>query len=570
MKKNHLFIVLPLVLSSFNLVIAQTNPILIPYQDGGTRLWGYVDENKNTKIPFKYTLAEKFSDGLAKVYFENDSTLRNGTSYFAFIDINGNIAFKFDKKNYHAAHDFHNGFAIVEGEYPNLGGINKKGEILIPIIYSYIGEFDKNGLTQIKIKNKTGLIDTTGKIVIPPKYDEIGSFKDGVATFKETKEIYSNETGGFIKQTNSGLMDISGKEIVGAKYDNIGDFHFGFAKIYTKGKYGFVNKTLKEIISVQFDDAQDFKIFDDLDGKVRNPKSNDLVKKYIIGVPFTLVKINYKDEFNAYRNEWGGFKSVYLDTTGNKNLFMNLDFIDVFSEGLARFVWDEEYNLGEREIDSRGIMDGANTNDPTQTNDNNFLKIKFGFVNEKGEEIIQRKYDRAENFHNGLSRVCVYEKGKYSENEPKFGFINKQGNTVVQIKYDDTGNLSEGLIWLKLNGQFGYVDNHGNQIIPFKTYDAVGEFHNGLAWVAISKTETFNQDKCYGCQYDKYGKIIKGEKTTEQKTETKKLYGYIDKQGAEVISPKYGKANDFVNGTAKVKLSDGSTITINKQGLETH
>ena len=52
--------------------IAQNQQILIPYQNESTRLWGYVDENKNVKIPYKYTAAEKFSDGLAKIYFEND------------------------------------------------------------------------------------------------------------------------------------------------------------------------------------------------------------------------------------------------------------------------------------------------------------------------------------------------------------------------------------------------------------------------------------------------------------------------------------------------------------------
>jgi len=48
MKKITSLYILTLVLSSFNLIIAQTKPILIPYQDDATRLWGYVDENKNT------------------------------------------------------------------------------------------------------------------------------------------------------------------------------------------------------------------------------------------------------------------------------------------------------------------------------------------------------------------------------------------------------------------------------------------------------------------------------------------------------------------------------------------
>jgi hypothetical protein len=52
-------------------------------------------------------------------------------------------------------------------------------------------------------------------------------------------------------------------------------------------------------------------------------------------------------------------------------------------------------------------------------------------------------------------------------------------------KYDNSGIFHEGRAWVKLNGKRGFVDEHGNEVIPLK-YDGVGSYHNGKALIQIS------------------------------------------------------------------------------------
>ena len=50
--------------------------------------------------------------------------------------------------------------------------------------------------------------------------------------------------------------------------------------------------------------------------------------------------------------------------------------------------------------------------------------------------------------------------------------------------YDDVDEFSEGFAKIKLNGKWGFVNEHGEEVIPFK-YDDVTMFSGGFAEVAL-------------------------------------------------------------------------------------
>ena len=93
------------------------------------------------------------------------------------------------------------------------------------------------------------------------------------------------------------------------------------------------------------------------------------------------------------------------------------------------------------------------------------------------------------------------------ERKWKAGVVNKNGNIVVPLVYDDISPFSEGLAeavmgayctsyWdsrnyqgFPLGGKHGFINKKGEIIIPL-TYQAVGEFNEGLAWV-ITKEDDF-------------------------------------------------------------------------------
>ena len=95
-----------------------------------------------------------------------------------------------------------------------------------------------------------GFCNSKKQIIIPVKYDMVGSF------IEEIVRIKLNDKWGFI--------DTSGKEITSIKYDDVEDFHNGFAKVnfgikknddkvIFAGKWGIIDKTGKEIIYLNID-----------------------------------------------------------------------------------------------------------------------------------------------------------------------------------------------------------------------------------------------------------------------------------------------------------------------------
>ena len=133
-----------------------------------------------------------------------------------------------------------------------------------------------------------------------------------------------------------------------------------------------------------------------------------------------------------------------------------------------------------------------------------------------------KKYDNVGDFYEGLARI---------KKDGDYGFINKKGEEVVELKYDDVGDFHEGLAWIKNYIYYGFINKEGKEVIKLN-YDFVGDFHEGLARV----------------KKDGY-------------------YGFINKEGKEIVKPKYDFVGDFYEGLAYVQ-KEGYYGFINKEGNE--
>ncbi|MDR2774431.1 MAG: WG repeat-containing protein [Tannerella sp.] len=76
-----------------------------------------------------------------------------------------------------------------------------------------------------------GYVNKIEKDVIPLKYDNAGSFSEGLA------EVELNG--------KWGCIDKRGKEVIPLKYDYIRSFSEGLAEVELNGKWGYIDKTGK-------------------------------------------------------------------------------------------------------------------------------------------------------------------------------------------------------------------------------------------------------------------------------------------------------------------------------------
>ena len=189
--------------------------------------FGFIDKTGKEVIPLIYNDVYDFSEGLARVEFDNCD--------YGYIDKTGKVVITCE--DYDDVDDFSEGLAPVELD-DQYGYIDKTGKEVIPCIYDYAWSFCE-GLASVKLNEKWGFIDKTGKEVIPCIYERSTSFINGLAGVK------LNEKWGFIDKT--------GKEIIPFIYDYLwtdayeDPFYEGEIRVILNGEEFLIDKTGKRI-----------------------------------------------------------------------------------------------------------------------------------------------------------------------------------------------------------------------------------------------------------------------------------------------------------------------------------
>lgn len=355
---------------------------------------------------------------------------------------------------------------------------------------------------------KYGFRDADKTVIIPAQYDEINKegFSDGLAGVK------LNNKWGFIDKT--------GKPVVEMKYDYISEFMNGYAVVtmggHPKSKYGVINRFGKEVIPPKY-------------ALIRN---NRFVPEEAIAEGMIMVQ-----------NQGYGF----ADTNGIELVAPKYEAAKKFSEGLAA-------------VSVNG---------------------KWGFIDKTGKEVVPAKYSFVDYFSEGFCAVNIggKDEGSYASGG-KYCFIDKTGKPITELKYYWVSAFSDGLAMVmeKEGGATQFIDPTGKTVLSLSQYSVVRGFAEGLAVVHLDVVvpgEDFPITKS-GC-IDKTGKAII-PLTTEYfiwheyfsegliavKNDKMKI-GYMDKTGKVVIPCSYDKAEPFVNGRAKVVISD-KTFFIDKTG----
>lgn len=135
---------------------------------------------------------------------------------------------------------------------------------------------------------------------------------------------------------------------------------------------------------------------------------------------------------------------------------------------------------------------------------------KMGFVNSKGEWVIEPAYEKVKSFVDGLAPVA---------NGKMWGFINEKGEMIIESSYRDAEIFAEGMAPVK-NKKWGFINKAGKLVIPME-YDITA----GLAFIS--------------------GNVSKGFVNGLARVKSKKGWGFMDTSGKLLADKWFENAEPF-------------------------
>ena len=118
---------------------------------------------------------------------------------------------------------------------------------------------------------------------------------------------------------------------------------------------------------------------------------------------------------------------------------------------------------------------------------------KYGFIDHTGKMVIEPMFGFVTPFSDGLAIATIAnddededEEDKKEKEEPKSGIIDTQGRFVMAPLYDEAENYSEGVLPVKKDGRWRFVDNTGADVVVLREdFDYVYPLIEGRAIVLI-------------------------------------------------------------------------------------
>ena len=197
--------------------------------------YGYINVRGQLAIDLKYNFAHDFHNSAAPVIESKLFSVQMG-----FIDYQGDYILSWNRKKGFAPVQWLGTSGIVMSlTTDKFGCINKRGEIIVPIIYDDINSFEE--VLIVKYQDKYGCIDRRGEIIVPIIYDDINNFEEVLIVKYQDKY---------------GLLNKYGKEIIPISFGYEGIIKSEEIWSFRKdGKWGFYSPNFNIIIPHRYEDG---------------------------------------------------------------------------------------------------------------------------------------------------------------------------------------------------------------------------------------------------------------------------------------------------------------------------
>ena len=255
------------------------------------------------------------------------------------------------------------------------------------------------------------------------KYEYIGSLNDGRMRVLDFKGKY-------------GYIDSSLKEVIPCIYDHASIFCDGISLVEKDKKYGIIDTAGNKIVPCEYDEIisveesrADFRtpFGCTIDGYLLVRKDTikaiyDLKNKQTVEIAYEVGRSDQYYPNNNYRLVWLGRKCGLAYKNGPIALPIKYERISSMHEGYLCI----RYNK------------------------------KWGFLDSNLREITSCIYDSARNFSNGLAAI---------KKDGKWGYINQKGQEIITPQFDQTQDFTAGVAPVVVNGKYGLINRTGTQKI---------------------------------------------------------------------------------------------------------
>ena len=386
--------------------------------------------SKNEEIFTEYSQIEALEnfDKNNNLWYEDNVLKVQKDNKYGLIDLSGQEILPCEYDDITVVAGVKNSIKVQkDGKY---GLVTTEGTTILEPKYNDIlnfGEDYKNGYIVINAEKKYGVVDYLGKQLLEEKYEKV-------------EQIYGKNFFVIKEAEKQKLINASGEVILESGYDTIKQI-LGYTTqgiVFKTGeKYGVMNASKETLIPAEYDDLKEIK--DDVFIAKKADKYGIINLKNEAKVDFIYTSISYDSTADLIIAEDEKFKSNIIDNN-----------FEVKLQGIVLETNDEKGYLKIR-ID----------------NENKYYNFKF---EEKQAKDI-------------LATNTLF----LSKQDGKYGFVNTKGEVVVDYLYDDATEQNDaGFAAIKKDGKWGSIDINGNVVIE-PTYDLennylidfVGKWHLG-------------------------------------------------------------------------------------------
>ena len=567
--------------------------------------WGFVNAKNEWIVKAKYSEVKKYSEGLACVRVKNK---------WGFINKEGKKVISFQYSN---AFSFKNGLAAVRSfkvlagntrENNNQykwGFVNALGTLVIPFQFKLAQDFDTENRAQVQLFNMKSTeyfwIDPNGKAISPPftkiikdgvnfkiqnnRRDDVDVYryitKNGepitdwylndfnlsdtlikvwLPTSSENDTLQVSAYKGNSKKKLCAFINKDGK-VLSEWYSEIQPFLKGYAPIRHHHLYGFIDQDFKLVTAPKYRELSVLRA-DVYKGQVEYGKT---------------VLLDYKgDEFSLFCFDFENFTGdLYLGKHQLNSSYRNENEVAVFdSKGNQMTSWFNKVHgvhNGIVRVEDERLSEGDL--------ENRMYEMKYNYVSLESGELLsdwrtattlswkedrQRKdsvlsylflAEQVINLDHDFFSTLFVKEFDFSTRENTLVFSGgdfHNGLALVAIKKGEVKENRNGLQVTKDVLMYGYIDWYGDLVIPYR-YKEAAAFRDEYAIIGTGETYGAINSKGRKVLPNKYLMLGAYGSGLFPVLNEKGLWGYVNREGRIQIEYQYDRVMPYSYGYASVK-----------------